>query len=73
MSRRCPRADDVSRCPLYLAAHVGGGCDDGRLEEGGCAVDRGLMDYAAEVDRIIRRNWRKTGTDALTVPRWGRS
>lgn len=41
----CPH-DDVRACPLYRAAHIGGagGCDDGRLAEGGCAANRGL-DY----------------------------
>lgn len=42
---KCPH-DEARFCPLYHAAHEGGGhgCDDGRLGEGGCAVDRGL-DY----------------------------
>lgn len=44
----CPHANP-RHCPLYLAAHSpAGGCDDGRLAEGGCAVDRGL-DYAGAV------------------------
>lgn len=45
----CPHLDP-SHCPLYRAAHVAGagGCDDGRLAEGGCAVIRGV-DYAGAV------------------------
>ena len=46
----CPHKN-VMFCPLYVAAHDGGGCDDGRLEEGGCAVSRG-MDYAAAIARL---------------------
>lgn len=50
----CPHKNIV-HCPLYLASHDGdprmSGCDDGRLDEGGCAVDRG-MDYAAAVGRL---------------------
>lgn len=43
IAHRCPHPD-VRFCPLYIAAHWPGsfGCDDGRLGEGGCAVDRGL-------------------------------
>lgn len=49
MARRRGRLhDDIRDCPLYIAAHDpnsgGNSCDDGRLDEGGCAVDRGL-DY----------------------------
>ena len=47
---KCPHAN-IAFCPLYHAAHVSGGCDDGRLEEGGCAVDRG-MDYQRELARL---------------------
>ena len=49
---KCPHAD-IRFCPLYLAAHVAGagGCDDGHLGEGGCAVDRG-MNYADEAARL---------------------
>lgn len=49
---KCPHPL-VQYCPLYVAAHVGRGnsCDDGRLNEGGCAVDRGL-DYAATLARL---------------------
>ncbi|WCK01039.1 hypothetical protein [Agrobacterium tumefaciens] len=41
MKKRCPHAD-IRFCPLYHAAHMEGGygCDDGRLDEGGCAVSR---------------------------------
>lgn len=50
----CPHKNIV-HCPLYIASHDGdprmNGCDDGRLDEGGCAVDRG-MDYAVAVGRI---------------------
>ena len=47
---KCPHAN-IIHCPLYLAAHIAnaGGCDDGRLGEGGCAVDRG-MNYRAGVE-----------------------
>jgi hypothetical protein len=52
----CPHPEKRD-CPLYRAMHGGGGgCDDGRLDEGGCAVSRG-MDYSAAVaalrDRVI--------------------
>ena len=52
----CPHGD-IRFCPLYLAAHGpgGGGCDDGRLGEGGCAADRGFgrgMDYGAALGRL---------------------
>lgn len=49
---KCPHAL-VQYCPLYVAAHVGRGnsCDDGRMNEGGCAVDRGL-DYARTLARL---------------------
>lgn len=46
----CPHAD-VQFCPLYIASHgdaPGHGCDDGRLDEGGCGADR-RVNYAAEV------------------------
>lgn len=48
----CPHKD-IRDCPLYLAAHVAGagGCDDGRLGDGGCAVSRGL-DYGHAVARL---------------------
>lgn len=51
----CPHTD-IRFCPLYLAAHdcQGLGCDDGRLGEGGCAVDRGL-NYATAVARLCPR------------------
>lgn len=51
---KCPHANIV-HCPLYHACHdarfADSACDDGRLEQGGCAVDRG-MDYSAAVARI---------------------
>lgn len=49
---KCPH-DNVVFCPLYHAAHggLGGSCDDGRLAEGGCAVDRGL-DYREGLARL---------------------
>jgi hypothetical protein len=48
----CPH-NNAAHCPLYRAAHVpgAGGCDDGRLAEGGCAADRGL-DYAGAVESL---------------------
>lgn len=52
--KRCPHAADVQFCPLYIASHTGKhiGCDDGHLGEGYCAVDRRLMSYKAEVERV---------------------
>ncbi|MQB09681.1 hypothetical protein DXT96_07410 [Agrobacterium sp. ICMP 6402] len=51
MKQRCPHAD-IRFCPLYHAAHMDGsfGCDDGRLDEGGCAVARGWA-----YDRAVAR------------------
>jgi hypothetical protein len=49
----CPYSNP-EHCPLYIASHLGaGGCDDGRLAEGGCAVTRGL-DYQAALGRLTR-------------------
>ena len=49
---KCPHAD-IRFCPLYHAAHecIGIGCDDGKLGQGGCAVDRG-MDYHKELGKL---------------------
>lgn len=49
---RCPHADKRF-CPLYIASHMPdvAGCDDGRLDEGGCAVLRG-MSYLEKVERL---------------------
>lgn len=48
---KCPHAN-IIHCPLYHACHdtrfSGSGCDDGKWDQGGCAVDRG-MDYGAAV------------------------
>jgi hypothetical protein len=50
----CPHVE-TRWCPLYVAAHdprlVQHGCADSRLDEGGCAVDRG-KDYQAAVNAI---------------------
>jgi hypothetical protein len=48
----CPHRE-TRFCPLYVASHIpgAGGCDDGRLDERNCAVDRG-MNYAAERRRL---------------------
>lgn len=48
----CPHAD-VKHCPLYHASHegIGIGCDDGKLEDGACAVARG-MDYHQEIAKL---------------------
>lgn len=52
MTKRCPHTD-IRFCPLYHAAHMDGGfgCDDGRLDEGGCAVSRGWS-YARALARL---------------------
>lgn len=52
MAARCPHAD-VRFCPLYIASHTGTGlgCDDGELQEGICAVARGLS-YQANVELL---------------------
>jgi hypothetical protein len=54
--RKCPHAR-IEFCPLYVAAHEGGGlgCDDGRLAEGGCAASRG-MDYGKALARLSYEN-----------------
>jgi hypothetical protein len=55
MRMACQHHAECRFCPLYHAAHdpalSAWGCDDGRVDEGGCAVDRG-MDYAEAVGRI---------------------
>jgi len=39
---KCPHTD-VHFCPLYVASHMAaGGCDDGKLETGACAIARGM-------------------------------
>ena len=46
----------VQDCPLYAAAHNPElkGCDDGALDLfEGCAVDRGVLDYATAVGAVI--------------------
>ncbi len=54
---RCPFPGGTKHCPLYSAAHdprlLKHGCDDGRLDEGGCAVDRG-MDFEAELAAVAK-------------------
>lgn len=57
--RRCPH-ERVDQCPLYLVSHFGRGfgCDDGNLLTGECAVDRGAMDYEAEVAAGRATLWR---------------
>lgn len=72
--RRCPH-NQVQFCPLYIAAHVpgAGGCDDGRIDDGRCAVDRGRLAYAARVARLRITNpglveeaeWRESAARAL--------
>lgn len=51
---KCPH-ELVQYCPLYVAAHIAGagGCDDGKLELGTCAVSRGL-DYAKRLAELER-------------------
>lgn len=53
MARRCPHANIVY-CPLYHAAHIphAGGCDDGELDTGLCAVDRRRLNYRKEVELL---------------------
>lgn len=48
----CPHSR-IEFCPLYIAAHECGGfsCDDGRLDEEGCAVSRG-MDYGRTLAKL---------------------
>lgn len=48
----CPHKDKRF-CPLYIASHLGGGqgCDDGRLDEGGCGCAR-EMNYAVKVEEL---------------------
>jgi hypothetical protein len=52
-AKRCPHPS-ATWCPLSVAndAAIGIGCDDGQLDAGGCAVDRG-MDYSAELGRLL--------------------
>ena len=53
---KCPHAR-IEFCPLYVAAHEAGefGCDDGRLQEEGCAVSRG-MDYGRALAKLPLAN-----------------
>lgn len=53
---RCPHGN-ISYCPLYRAAHEAGGpsCDDGHLDRGGCAIDRGL-DYGRTLAALWKVN-----------------
>jgi len=53
MTRKCPH-EDVQYCPLYHACHEGGagGCDDGKIDENSCAVDRGRMEYGPSVRQL---------------------
>jgi hypothetical protein len=58
MARKCPH-DNIVYCPLYLASHGGEwgfglGCDDGKLDQGGCAVSRG-MNYAETCIALAER------------------
>ncbi|MBB3386026.1 MULTISPECIES: hypothetical protein [unclassified Rhizobium] len=48
----CPHKD-IRFCPLYHAAHMGGGfsCDDGQLELQTCAVARGIS-YRDQVEKM---------------------
>lgn len=57
MAKGCPHKN-IQFCPLYVASHglqaPSGewlGCDDGKLGDGHCAVDRG-MKYAREVAKL---------------------
>lgn len=54
--RKCPH-ERIEFCPLYIAAHEAGGlgCDDGRLDEGGCAISR-LLDYGRALARLSNEN-----------------
>lgn len=54
---KCPHKD-IQFCPLYVASHgLNGldgkyiGCDDGKLGDGLCGVDRGVC-YSAELARM---------------------
>lgn len=54
--KACPH-ERIEFCPLYVAAHEAGGfgCDDGKLQHGGCAASRG-MDYGRALARLSRAN-----------------
>lgn len=58
MTRGCPH-EKIVHCPLYWAAHGakngGRSCDDGRLNEGGCGVNRGI-DYDRAVSALRLRD-----------------
>lgn len=53
--RRCPHADDVQFCPLYVASHSphGNGCENGHADEGRCAIDYG-RDYLKACAKMQR-------------------
>jgi hypothetical protein len=50
---KCPH-DPSTWCPLSVAMNAVGrpSCDDGRLDEGGCAIDRGA-DYHEVLGRLL--------------------
>jgi hypothetical protein len=65
MANGCPHTA-AQFCPLYMASHlaIGVGCDDGRLEEGTCAVARG-MKYGDEVAKVRAVDGKMTADLAL--------
>jgi hypothetical protein len=57
MRRKCPH-ENIQFCPLCVASHgvrgIDGkwlGCDDGKIHDGSCAVDRG-MSYARQTAKV---------------------
>lgn len=61
--RGCPH-NETRLCPLYWAMHDGGGgsCDDGRLDEGTCGVDRGGLSYDNLFAAMTPERWQsRTG------------
>ena len=69
---KCPH-DNALDCPLYMASHTGSlrGCDDGRLDEGGCAVNRG-MNYEDAEEEMYRPKGVRHGRPKSGLPTSGR-
>lgn len=56
--RRCPHAGEIQYCPLYIASHEGGGlgCAHGYIDQEGCAVDLGEMNYSEALGKLQGKN-----------------